>query len=534
MNRFKQMGILWTGMALALVVTSVAAYLVWTHLINREAIHYGSDLSRRLRNVVIQIDKETKSTFTPELFKELHHKTLGQIPLVKVEPIREYVKKLSNIVRNPEGGVSFYTDCPNPDKAECYDDFLFGVENKIYRKGYNPESRPWYIGAKTHTDWIVLDYVTTKKKISGYPNAWSIAVVKRLVQENDREGEGIWIAVTTSNYSQIDPTSPFPSTYILNMLFAGQKPPFDQFDLYFRALRFPNASLDSTPFSNPCGAITELHGLTYTANTQCQIEEQPIQFFFTKHYDHPWHLWLLLATALLLLYGAYVFFHFVNRLQRQNIEQNITNAIGAKLVHDLKKGILSQLNKLFEDGEQNLDHHFKYLNLLNKYIHLLNNNLRREKELSWIPLTPTSFKNYLELVLGPAPIKEETLNGQGPFLEMTFSREIHLKTGGTWPFFKVPEISFYRILKNIFENFNTHGVGELRITFSKDENGIELIAQNRIEKTGKDKTHSTQLGLLIIRQLLEDNFGTQTQIKQEEEGDGYVLKLRFPLIGEGT
>lgn len=192
----------------------------------------------------------------------------------------------------------------------------------------------------------------------------------------------------------------------------------------------------------------------------------------------------------------------------------LTQAIGARLVHDLKKGIISQLNRLEKEPDaENLENHFKHLELLNKYIHLLSSNLKHEREVDWILFTPATYQNYLKLILG-APTPAE------------------MATPSDWPQFFVPEISFYRILKNIFENFNNYGSGTLELDFKEASGRITLKAINDIAEAEGEKQTSTHLGIEIIQQLLADNFGEDCLVKQEKGNEKYCLTLTFPALQE--
>ena len=506
MTRLNHRALIFLGMALTMVVTSVLAYWTWERLLYREAIHYAKDLSQRLVHVVGEIDQKTDQLFTPTMYKRLNRQTLAHAHLGEIPEIRQCVDAMKEITRNPEGGVGFYTECPNKNAAECYDDFLFNLPNKVFRNDYNPKSRPWYQATQKHNDWAVLEFMISKKRVPGFPTAWSIGFAKHISEHPENFEEGIWLVVASPNYES-------PQNIFLKMLYANTPPPFQQFNVSLQLIRLQQAQLAGNSQIN-CNAILDSSGLVYTATTECQIEGQPIHYTFRKTVDHPYFLGFFAPVILLILFGAYRYFLSVAKLQQQNMANDVTKAVGAKLVHDLKKGILPQLNKLYEETEEPaLDNHLKYLGLLNKYVNLLVNNFNRQKEKDWVLFTPKIYQNYLELILGqPTPTE--------------------MKSHPDWPRFFVPEISFYRILKNIFENFNNYGSGTLELDFKEVDGRILLKAINDIAESQETCPASTNLGLTIIRQLLEDNFGPDCRVEQEKNGGKFYLTLTFPHLQE--
>ena len=89
-----------------------------------------------------------------------------------------------------------------------------------------------------------------------------------------------------------------------------------------------------------------------------------------------------------------------------------------------------------------------------------------------------------------------------------------LQWGDRFGGFKVPEMSFFRILKNLSENFNAYGKGDLSIEISADRQSgqVTLKTANEANENIKERADSTNLGHIIIRQLLADNFGDESKL----------------------
>jgi len=297
--------------------------------------------------------------------------------------------------------------------------------------------------------------------------------------------------------------------------------------------RLMQDGLRRIPLWSPC---------SYAANVQCRLADQPIQFSFSKRYDHPWHGVVLSLTVLLLWYGCYRLFQYVLHLQQAHWDATLeaergraAASTGARMVHDLKKGLLSRLNRLrtgADDGQ--LQEHFRDLSLLNKFVDLLGRNLKGERETDRVRLDANHFRKYLEWVLGSVTLDTKPLSGRDMLRvrlweegSATASR-VTLEAADPMPEVWVPEISFYRLLKNIIENYHTYGCGDLELAVSCTEREVLLRASNEIDDTITGGRDSTRLGMDIMRQVLHDNFGSQAGLVRQNEAERFSVVLHFP------
>src|SRR3989338_3679933 len=100
---------------------------------------------------------------------------------------------------------------------------------------------------------------------------------------------------------------------------------------------------------------------------------------------------LILLAAIIAEIGVVRFFNYVNRLQEQNIlniieleKEQLMLEVGTKLVHDIKKGVMTQLNALHQEFGHDLEmemmqpdfverfqsrmkRHFQHISFLNKF-----------------------------------------------------------------------------------------------------------------------------------------------------------------------
>lgn len=83
-------------------------------------------------------------------------------------------------------------------------------------------------------------------------------------------------------------------------------------------------------------------------------------------------------------------------------------------------------------------------------------------------------------------------------MEIAYDTVLQLRTARAWPVFRVPEMAFYRILKNIVENYNAHGSGGLTITMAHISECVELRAVNAYAEQPRPVADATNLGLAII------------------------------------
>lgn len=326
--------------------------------------------------------------------------------------------------------------------------------------------------------------------------------------------------------------------------------------LDFFPREFDSSFLQNKQASN-CQAMTDVHAFAnFSASVTCTFDDKPVYYHFRKDYDHPFYLMLILGVAIITTYRIII---SVDRLRQENFTKTLELTrekavfeVGAKLVHDLKKGVLSQLNALADEYgedlalemkqpdfnqrlEAKLGEHFKAIDFLNKYMSLLMVNLKRQPELHWINLDSRSLTNYVRAVFSPTTLNTQPKSKGVLGSQLTFNsadRSADIAFGENGFSFWVPEMSFFRILKNISENYNAYGQGKLVLNISPDlENlKVKMTAKNAVLPSPQ-KT-STGLGLTIIKQLIIDNFGADTSVDIFNDEKNYSLTLSFPLIKE--
>ncbi len=313
-----------------------------------------------------------------------------------------------------------------------------------------------------------------------------------------------------------------------------------------------------------CEAKTDIHSfIRYSAAVTCHIDKWDIHYFFSKTYDYSLTLIFSLGLIFPALYGATLFFAYVDRLQNQNLEkemeltkERLVIEIGARLVHDLKKGVMAQLNHLHQEYGQDLDmavlqpdfaehfqsklqDHFKHIDFLNRYINLLTTNLKREKESYWVLADNSKIMEYLSKVFQVDQFTKSRLEGPGAgvlFIHHPSNKISELRFSDNFQGFLVPEMSFFRILKNISENFNTYGQGAFRLEISLDAllGQVQLRAINPVNPSLAERGESTNLGHTIIRQLLQDNFGAEAGMKIQKNSQEFHVQINFPFLQEGS
>ncbi len=527
MGTHKEHIVIKLGMALCVALIAIGVWLAWAYLLDREAVRYGTEMSERLRHTVADVDQITQSTFTPTYYAALHRQPLSTLHLDDDPTMQQFIHQLGDVIRNPRGGGAMFTECPATDPVACYHDFLFGVPNIRDPKNYNPKGRPWYILAYGHTDWVVFPFFPTKSAVPGFPKIPSIGFAKRIVVGADKiPTDGIWLVLFT-------PAAPTGSVSpLLEMLFRGAPPPMTLHDLSISStIMFPRAILaNDRPWPLTCSGVSHVEWFSYSANVHCLLNGDMVHYSFTKPYDHPAHAAALALFAILLLISAWRFLRSLTEKTRAIEEGRLAAAIEAKLVHDLKKGILPQLNQLETDATPALARHRHYLTLLNKYVALLGSNLRREREAHWIPFTRETCCEYFRWILGEIPIHVVTTTDGDPFVTIVYDTTLTVQPHGTWPALYVPEMAFYRILKNIVENYNTHGYGGLTMTMQHTNDWILLRATNAVSARAATDHTTPHLGIAIIRQLLTDNFGSTATLVQHLALTNYTLTLRFPSV----
>lgn len=524
---YKERIVIGLGMALCVALVGIGAWLAWASLLDREAVRYGATLSERLRQTVAHIDQITQSTFTPAYYAVLHRQPLATLQLDDDPTVQQFIRRLDDVIRNPIGGGALFTECPAADLALCYYDFLFGVPNVRDPKNYSPKGRPWYILTHGHTNWVVFPFFPTKSAVPGFPKIPSIGFAKRIVVGADEAPtDGIWLVLFTPAAA----TS--ASSPLLEMLFHGAPPPMTLHDLSISStVTFSQALLASTAsWPLTCAGVSHVTGFSYSANVSCLLNGDAVHYTFTKPYDHPFHAALLALIALLTLIGAYRLLQSIVEKTRAIEEGRLAVAIEAKLVHDLKKGVLLQLNQFTTERAPDLVRHRHYLTLLNKYVALLGHNLRREREAHWIPLTRETCTEYFRWILGDIPLHVVAAVGGAAFVTLRYDAALTMESHREWPAIFVPEMAFYRIVKNIVENYHTHGYGGLTMTLHAANGWITLGATNAAPMRASTDDRAPHLGLVIIRQLLTDNFGAAATMTQQCTATQYALTLRFPLV----
>ncbi len=337
--------------------------------------------------------------------------------------------------------------------------------------------------------------------------------------------------------------------------FFNNSNPFKSFDYYPKdILNYVSAGARSIK----CDSMTDIHTLFYySASVNCHIGERPVRYFFAKDYDRPGVLIVILILAISGEVGVFYFFSYVGSLQDQNIDKTIEIErekmileIGAKLIHDIKKGVITQLNTLHQEFGRDLElemlqpdfalrlkssltKHFQAVDFLNKYINLLTANLRGEREAHWIDLDYNQLKNYLLLIFPVSQFHEIEMDSESvSFIYRPDGSNPVIQRGRSYRGCHVPEMSFFRILKNISENFNAYGIEHLEIELACDRvaRQVRLTTRNEINDIETTNGESSNLGLILIKQLLIDNFGQESRMQVNHDAGVFVLELVFPLI----
>lgn len=340
-----------------------------------------------------------------------------------------------------------------------------------------------------------------------------------------------------------------------------KKYPVHDFD-YFPRTFTPLVNINDAKDKITCYAMTDVHSFSsYTANVRCYFDKQYIHYHFKKDYDHFYYLILLVGLAVFGSYQLIRLIIYVETLKEQNINKTLELAkekvileVGAKLVHDLKKGAMAQINNLYQEFgsdldeemiqpdfkerfKNKLDQHFEHIGFLNKYMSLLMVNLKRQKEGNWILLDLEKLKQYLKTVFSISSFTDQEIlhdSGKVEFLFEPNNLVGHLNYSNHFSSFWVPEMSFFRILKNISENYNAYGEGSFSLEFTTtnhEKNQVVIKAKNSNRHKAENED-STQLGLVIIKQLILDNFGKESKILVDKNEKEYCLTLIFPLFKE--
>lgn len=296
------------GLAFSSTLLIFLNLLAWNFLAQYEATRTGQELLYNLRHVVSQMDHAAKEWITPNRYQKINAHVLSQLNIWGSPEAQKFIREIHQLIPDPEGIISIYTNCPQNNKADCYDDILFKGKVPVYRNNYNPRDRPWYNVTRLHNDWVVTSFMTTKQAISGFPTAWALGFDKHFNESPTQNDEGIWLAIGL----------PHPTQSILDVLYEKKAPSLKNFDFSLKTLTFPKASLEpSSPFPTTCTSITSLAGFGYEANVQCWLNKEPIQFSFQAGYKDPVYLIVAAILSLLILFGAYRFLSTLSRLKKQ-------------------------------------------------------------------------------------------------------------------------------------------------------------------------------------------------------------------------
>jgi len=577
MSRFEEKRFTLIGMSLAVVLGLIITFFSLKALLKTEADRYGKDFIENLFVLSGKLDQALTSTITKEVYDNLHQKKLKEVRLTVGDHIQSLQSQAREILGTQDLLTAIFSDCPHDGKQSvCYieaDPVRVKVKAPL-SSDYSPKSRPWYLATRSHTDWVLIQFMVNRSTLlSGYPPTWGTVFVKHFIYSNEEEenwkikatnkdylikskelDNGIWFSMAMFEKNYFGPNSIFLKT--------KDRSKFTKFDFKLKTLRFPKKlSHNMGLIDVDCQASTEIISWQYKAVVPCEVNGESVRISFVKYYDHNWHLFAISFLFLVFLLFNYLLLRYVEDLRSENLKQTIdlekgrlVNAVGAKLIHDLKKGTITQLNQLYHEyGEDlelemshigfkerlknNLSHHFKYLRFLNKYIKLMTNNIKRQRETDWVMLSVDRFQDYVNWVVGKIDIEIKTSNNESSeFLEFFVAESVEekklnavLKVSSPYPGFSVPEMAFYRIFKNIWENYIGYGDGDFKLTLSKDGDMIQLMAVNKIQSKSVESNDSTQLGLIIIQQLFVDNFGEATSMHYKEENEVFCLEVLFSM-----
>ncbi|MBF0103761.1 MAG: hypothetical protein HQM16_00410 [Deltaproteobacteria bacterium] len=560
--------ILLFALLFSMTLAGVLGHLIWKDLLGRENKGYAVKMIRGMYALVNNVDQVVHRHITPELYKDILHQPLSKTSFKDSQVFNNLRKELKKIDGLHNFYIGFYTDCSDEEPGSCYfDDYPGG---QVVRR-YEPESRPWYLATHSHTDWVLINFMRLKETLStDYPPKWGWVLSKKIVYDEQDDpadsprDKGLWINLYIPFEQKENLEQDFNEYHgsILELALSKDYPYFFFFELFFKTVLFPKKAI-----SDP-GSLTilchqnneyELFSSLYRSFVSCQVNKETIHFNFSKKYDHSWHRLFLVFIGLVFVFVTYFFFRYIQGLQMQSINNRLeiekaktANLIGSKLIHDLKKGIMAPLNQLPQIYEHNFEsealqrdfkerlkanfkQHFKYLSLLSKYTQLLTNNLKRTREKRWVKLDQTIMVQYLDWILGRHEVDIIPVNDEDIVLRMEIESTEKIQAGlylsVNFPDMYIPEISFYRILKNIWENYNAYGKGSLVIECEKQNHMMIVRATNQIKEQTEHTASATNLGLTIINQLLEDNFGAErVNASVKKDDDLYLINIVFPIL----
>lgn len=536
------------------MATLVGWYFVWHALVNTEAKSYAKEMLKNVAAQIKEIDHLVDDAVTEfgqtSTVEDLSHFYQGEQPKIFLN----LLERVRDLTKSKNSYVGVFQPCSSEVPSDCYWD-----SDPQGRKisSYNPMSRSWYLKTKGHHDWIMADFLRFKASLrSDYPPKFGVVLSKQYKRHNM---PNFWV----NFYFAEDPIDEAHgrkkiSHVLLNSLSSQQQEKFESFLAQVSLLRFDFSGRDIK-----CTAISEHNRsyLSYTSHISCEIGEEHVFFEFAKRFDRPLILYVLGLIALLIVLISYRIHHYFDHLEMNAIESRIeqeksktANLIGTKLIHDLKKGIMTQLNKLSHEYEQdfefeaiqpnfkprlrqNLDYHFNYLSLLNKYIHLLTNNFKRKREKNWVDFNQDIVVRYIHWIIGEIDLNIENNLEENHVFRLEIDSENQMQTrlhfSEACERFFMPEMATYRIIKNIWENFNAYGHGTFVLDMAILKQNIVLQSSNLVKETSQSHSFATGLGMTIISNLLEDNFGAdRIEMTHVVKKDEFLLRIEFPMITE--
>lgn len=506
------------GTLFSLCLAVILGHLLWKELIGKEAINYGELFVRKLHLSVKEVDKTLFKTVVAPYEQGKDLKKL----------MKDWEKSLKPILKTNKFFVGFYKSCSADQVNKCY--FDTDPTGRDIRN-YTPKSRPWYLASRSHNDWVFIHLMRLRAtRRVGYPPQMGYSLSRQM----KINGESIIFNIFFTEKIFAQRSSEELKQPILNLANPKYKNHFLEIDSVTSHLRFKTQQEN---IDVQCYKATKYgeYYINYLANVYCVTNSENIQFFIHKKYDHLFHFVILIFILLLMVTIMCFWFVKISNMQKQAIQDRIevekertARTIGARLIHDLKKGLLANLNLIKQNYEtdfeeellqpdfeerllENFKHHFKYLDFLNRYVSLLTNHMNRLPEESWIALDKKSLQEYLKWILGEKSIVFEEIFNKNLVLDLKISANNHenptILVNPDLLGFKVPEMSFYRILKNLWDNYNAYGSGFFTLKANLENGYVHFMSTNDLKPENEIKVESTGLGLTIIKQLLEDNFG---------------------------
>lgn len=561
------------GFILSLLLLLFLYWIVLNFLMQKEANQVSKQFLKNLGSIVQTIDEQTKTTLNKEYYDKLHQQRINFIADADLQRAEDYVGILREKLQSPFLRVALFTDCDEKYKVHCYYDNETKATDKT--TNYNPKSRPWYFNTRAHQDWVLSSQIISgDTRRQGYPAVWGLVLTQHKTYDpnfqlekgpdgyyssyNDKLETGVWISLLlsyTKNYSNLKFAVQKEATNedFIRLMTKGISH-LQNVDLFFQSLRFPS-DLTFADFEQKtsCQSIIQAKGLWYDAKSICQFYNHTMQFSFQKEYDQYFTLVLLALLFCLCCLIVYFLFRKFFQMQQKAFNQKLllekdqaAREMGARLVHDLKKGVLARLNLFRFDYENdfeleseqedflprlktNLNSHFQVLKLLNRYIDHLVLSFQRRREKIWKLFSKDSIQQIATWL--DVHLTWEHNTSQTEFLKLSYdakNNQMQASAHANLPNFWIPEFAMFRVFKNIIDNFHAYGTGTLELTWTENQDQICLEAKNTI---GLQKQNSTQLGLKIIQQILEDNFGQSVNLKQTTLSGVYDLKLCFPKKG---